>query len=44
MGAKIKRRKAYGSVKASGQKFPYANVTDVVPLETKNLKIVMKKT
>ena len=35
-GAKIKKRKAYGSVKASGQKFPDANFTDVVPQETLN--------
>ena len=33
-GAQIKKRKAYGSVKASGQKFPDANFTDVVPQET----------
>jgi hypothetical protein len=30
---KIKKKKAYGSVKASGQKFPDSNFTDVVPRE-----------
>ena len=30
---KIKRRKAYGSVSASCQKFPHSNFTDVVPKE-----------
>ena len=28
---KIKKKKAYGSVKASGQKFPNSNFTEVVP-------------
>ena len=31
--SKIRRKKAYGSVKASGQKFPESNFTDVVPRE-----------
>ena len=30
---KIKKKKAYGSVKASGQKFPDSNFTEVVPRE-----------
>ena len=30
---KIKKKKAYGSVKASSQKFPDSNFTDVVPRE-----------
>ena len=36
--AKIKRRKAYGSVKATGQFKPEANFTDVVPKEMKENK------
>ena len=28
---KMKKKKAYGSVKASGQKFPNSNFTEVVP-------------
>ena len=36
---KIRRKKAYGSVKASGQKFPEANFTEVVPRELRNEQV-----
>jgi hypothetical protein len=35
---KIRRRKAYGAVKAVSQKFPNANFTDMVPVEMKENK------
>ena len=37
--SKIRRKKAYGSVRASGQKFPEANFTDVVPRELRDQSV-----